>query len=1178
MSASSPQPGRGSRAAARVALAIVLSAFVAGCVPWELRQLLDGPQGKALSINPSATVVPGGGTLTFAADGGVPPYAYSMASGLGSVDPVTGFFTASASPGTSVVRVTDKTGKSQEATITVQTSGPLAISPSMVSVVAGSSLTFLPIGGSGSYSFAMQGSGSGSPSVTSPGGVYTAGSTPGTDTVRLTDTVSLTFVDATVTVTAVASTVNYTVSSVAALPASGTVASPIPAGTFTLDNIGSGNGQQTVTWELYLSADGTLGGGDWLVGSGTEPPMTAAEAPRPVAVSGSFPAVSPGPWNLIVQISAADDTTPLNNTSGPRATTLSALSIDYDVPAPGPTNVVGTSAGQSVSGDFTIDNIGTADGVAGIDWAVYASADALLDGADYLVARGSRAFVNAAAVPPTVPFSGYWPSTPGTWYLLATVAATDDVSSANNTTASSSTFTTTGPAPLAIDYSVGAGPSSTGFTVAGDPLIGAFRIRNNLADTGAQPVSWTAYLSPDAILDIGTDPVLDSGSSAAVAGSTLDPTINFGGTWPSTPGSWYLIVALSSSEDTVPGNNATASASPVTTTAPNVNYAVTSVGGIVGTTAGAAFSGNLSFQNAGTHAGTQFVPWSVYRSADAVLNIGTDQLVATGSLASPGLAAGAPWTQPFGGTWPASTSPNTYFLIGVVGAGDDVAPGNNTLASGGIGVNPPDVNYTVTSVGGVVGTTAGGAFSAQFSAQNIGTAGGTAGGSWTAYISSDATLDISDTAFQTGPFGPLGAGAPTGPYALAGTWPPGAASRWLFVKVSAPDDVNSGNDSASTMVPVTIPTYTVTSVPAPTGTTAGQAVSGTFTIQNTSTANGSAIINWTAYASLGNSTWDAGDTVIASGTTAALASGSTAIPDPTYAGTWPNVAGSYWVIVRAQAADASGTASAATGVSTAVSAPNVNYDVPNVTVAAVPRIPGQPVNGTFQYHNGGTNPGTPSQTVNWDVYASANAAIDGSDTLIASGTGLAALGAGVTSVAFPWAGSWPLTYGDYYILVRVSCPEDVNTGNNVGSSVLQTNVGVYSDAAGEPNNDYLLLTNPMPLGITLRPGMAVKITGAMDTADRDDIFQYNTGTANRVIVTVAWSIPTEPNVRIWYMTGPNLFASGVSGLSGSMSLDWVPDAAGTNRWIDLDNYWSGTDYTPPPNPSALTYTAWIVAQ
>jgi hypothetical protein len=78
-------------------------------------------------------------------------------------------------------------------------------------------------------------------------------------------------------------------------------------------------------------------------------------------------------------------------------------------------------------------------------------------------------------------------------------------------------------------------------------------------------------------------------------------------------------------------------------------------------------------------------------------------------------------------------------------------------------------------------------------------------------------------------------------------------------------------------------------------------------------------------------------------------------------------------------------------------------------------------------------------------------------------------------------------------------------------------------------------------------------------------------------VTVVWSI-NDQNVRIWFMDGPNSFADGVSGLFGSMSLDWAVDLAATNRWIDLDNYWSGTDYTPPPNPVFLTYTCWIVAQ
>ena len=1160
MSASSGRTGAGP--VIRITLALLLATTAAGCVPWELSQVLDGPQGKALSISPSTTVLPGGGTVVFAAGGGVPPYRYTMASGLGSVDPATGFFTASATPGPAVVRVIDRTGKYLDATIAVQTSGPLAISPSTVSVVAGGTLTFFPIGGSGSYSFSMSvlgsGSGSPSPSVTS-GGVYVAGPSPGTtDKVRLTDTVTSTYVEATVTVTAAASAVNYTVSSVSGLPVSGTVSSGVPAGTFTLQNTGTGNGQQPVTWELYLSQDTTLGGGDWLLGSGTDPggPLIAG-ASHSVSVTGNFPAVSPGVWNLIVHVSAADDTTPADNTSSASPITLSAQSIDYSIPAPGPTSVFGTLAGAAVSGNFTIHNGGSADGVASIQWAVYASTDATLDASDYLVARGTTTPVTHGVTSGAISFNGYWPAAPGPWYLLATVSAPDDVSSLNNTMASGSTFTTTGPPPLNIDYTVQNVISAAG--TAGDPLTGTFRIHNGMADTGAQPVSWTAYLSSDATLNVGIDAVIDSGSVSAVAGNSTSGTITFHGNWPTTPGPWYLIVAVSSSEDTDPSNNNAASGS-FSPTAPDVNYTVTSVGGVVGTTAGATFTGSLTIQNVGTHAGTQFVPWSVYRSADAVLNVGTDQLVATGFIPNPGLGIGGTSTPSFGGTWPASTSSNSYYLIAVVGAGDDVASGNNTTPSSSITVNPPNVDYKVTSVHNVVGTTAGGPFSAQFDFQNIGTAAGAAGVNWTAYISSDATLDVTDTAFQTGSFSGQPAGQQVLNTALAGTWPAGAAIRYIIVKVSAADDVNPGNDTGSTAVPVTIPAYTI-SVPNPVAGTAGQPVAGTFTIQNTSTADGTATINWTVYASLGNSTWDAGDTVIQSGTTGGLTAGTPASPG--YSGTWPTAAGSYWIIVRATAADASGTATGVTGASTTVAAPNVDYIVVPGSVTgtmAPPVAPATPASGSFQYKNQGLNNG--SQWVNWTVYASPNPTLDSYAISIASGMA-APLNAGQPSASIPFSGTWPLVYNNYYLLVSLSVQEDANPGNNTGASAATTPVGIYTgivqNGTFTPWAGYTDLT-----GVVLQPGMSVIVhMASMPSTNTDHTFLFNTGTANAFTATWSLDVPmlpppatNPPDLGIYYYTSGATFDAVQSyGLLkvNSISVRFVPDAQNVARLLDLYN-------------------------
>jgi hypothetical protein len=398
--------------------------------------------------------------------------------------------------------------------------------------------------------------------------------------------------------------------------------------------------------------------------------------------------------------------------------------------------------------------------------------------------------------------------------------------------------------------------------------------------------------------------------------------------------------------------------------------------------------------------------------------------------------------------------------------------------------------------------------------------------------------------------------------------------------VDAADEVDPGDNTSSPLLRTTQPPnadYDVVSASGVNG-TAGRNLTGSFTITNLGPHNGTQAVPWRVYLST-NVTYEAGidilvdsDIVASPGLPASTPMGPIPID-----GTWPVQPGSWHLIVVLNAGDdqISGNDWDASGLLIA-SAPNVDYIVPTVTLNAGLRIPDKPVSGTFRYRNNGIQAGSLTQTVNWEVFASTNPTIDGDDTLVYSGTGLPALGPSTTSGDIAWAGSWPLTYGNYYILVRVSCAEDILNVNNVGSTAVQQTVGVYNAESAEPNNDYTFFADPMPLDITLRPGLAVMVTGTMGNADRDDIFEFNTGTANRVVVTIDWGI-NDQNVRIYLWGGPSVLLKGVSGLDSSMSLDWVVDAAGATRWVNVDNYWTGTDYAPPPNPVFLNYTCWIVA-
>ncbi len=97
-----------------------------------------------------------------------------------------------------------------------------------------------------------------------------------------------------------------------------------------------------------------------------------------------------------------------------------------------------------MTGTFTLQNTGAAGGAATVHWTVYASADTALGG-DYLLDDGSLAGMAAGASTPVF-FGGTWPSTPGTWYLIATVSADDDVDMSLNTEDGPAS-TTSGPRP-----------------------------------------------------------------------------------------------------------------------------------------------------------------------------------------------------------------------------------------------------------------------------------------------------------------------------------------------------------------------------------------------------------------------------------------------------------------------------------------------------------------------------------------------------------------------------------------------------------------------------------------------------------------------------------------------------------------------------------------------------------
>ncbi len=660
-----------------------------------------------LRISPSEVTITVNSSVTFTASGGTPPYTFGIASGAGSgsIDAATGVYTAPAAAGSDTVAVTDSSGQSGTASVTVVNGlEELKISPTTASVSVGNSISFVATGGVGPYTFDLQTNNSGG-AITS-GGVYSAGSTTGvSDTIIVTDSdtpAQTCSVPAVVSVTGAVTNIDYNISG-DNFPASALVAASI-SGDFTIHNGGSATGTASISWWLFISDDGTFGGeGEHLVASGTVTDDIPASGDYVVAPTGNWPSGLPqGNYDLFVMVSSPEDLNHGNNISTASPFTLNVPDVDYRVLSV--TNVGGTLAGGPISGEFTLDNAGSDDGTQAVTWKAYVSANNTVDVGDTLIDSNTEVAMTAAEAPRTIFFGGTWPFSAGSYYLVVEVIAGEDAAAGNdgdNTTATGSA--------LSVDYSdvdYYAGAISSTGGVAGDTLSCSFDLNNAGSDASAAAVTWNLYVSTNSTLDAG-DYLAASDTAGPLGAVPSSTTVNpSGATWPITPGDYYLIVEIESLEDVAAGNDGNdvaVSGSTFTAAAPNVDYVVDQVNFVA---TGSSYlpdgpvNGNFIYKNNGTNNGTQPVSWEAYASPDTNLDAG-DVLIQSGSGLPP-LDVGATSSSiPFSGKWPLDYG--KYFLLVQVMSSDEVNPADNagsTAATEAVGyfdesLQEPNDDYTL---------------------------------------------------------------------------------------------------------------------------------------------------------------------------------------------------------------------------------------------------------------------------------------------------------------------------------------------------------------------------------------------------------------------------------------------------------------------------------------------------
>ncbi|MEK6628571.1 MAG: hypothetical protein AABY53_08085 [Bdellovibrionota bacterium] len=149
---------------------------------------------QTLTITPSTKILAVNNTFTFVGGGGTPPLSYSVFSGTGSINSSSGLYTAPATPGSAVVRVTDSLGATADSNVTVN--GALTITPVTQTMSINGMLSFSSGGGVPPYTYSVF---SGAGSINASSGAYTAPGSVGTDVVRVTDSIGNT-ADSTVTI------------------------------------------------------------------------------------------------------------------------------------------------------------------------------------------------------------------------------------------------------------------------------------------------------------------------------------------------------------------------------------------------------------------------------------------------------------------------------------------------------------------------------------------------------------------------------------------------------------------------------------------------------------------------------------------------------------------------------------------------------------------------------------------------------------------------------------------------------------------------------------------------------------------------------------------------------------------------------------------------------------------
>ncbi|MCK5250985.1 MAG: hypothetical protein KAJ98_13525, partial [Spirochaetaceae bacterium] len=501
---------------------------------------------------------------------------------------------------------------------------------------------------------------------------------------------------------------------------------------------------------------------------------------------------------------------------------------------------------------------------------------------------------------------------------------------------------------------------------------------------GGSNVQWNAYVSTTpnmsgiiSLADSGTVPALNAGT-ISVAPQVI------GGSWPSNPGTYYIVVHLSAVADVDTANNAGASGAVTMT----VDYHPTLVPLGITVMTGDVLNVDFELSNSGNVSGAAMVSWAAYLSSDTSYGAG-DSRIDSGSFAALAGSDTDPQTITVNGSW--SDVNGTYYVILEWLSADDAAS-PEYAASGVYSVDVPDVDYgpgssLIIPPGGPIVV---GSLSAEvFRIENFGTDNGIQTIDWNAWLSTDAIPgNAGDIHAGSGAAGPLNAGVESGDITVDIDWDITPDNYNLIITWSADDDVNPANDSmtSTALYIVQYPDVDYETSVTPAGGVSpliGEAIAESFEIVNTGTEDGAQIVNWLAWASLDmtRNTGD-GDILVDFGSIGPLTAGNTSGLQP-ISGNWPDIPGDYYLIVIWTATDDNDNIN---DIAVSASTSNVSFPVNDYIITTVPApggttTAGGAVNGSFSIQNLGPD-NDPGEGFSWTVYASSDTIFNAGDAQI----------------------------------------------------------------------------------------------------------------------------------------------------------------------------------------------------